>query len=53
MALGFNEPLTEICLSGGKAWPERKVDNLWGDCLENVGSSISHNPIGLYSLLKG
>jgi hypothetical protein len=23
------------------------------DCLENVGSSTSHNPMGLYSLLQG
>jgi hypothetical protein len=27
--------------------------HLWADCLDNVGSLISHNPIGLHSLLRG
>jgi hypothetical protein len=26
---------------------------LWADCLDNVGSSTSHNPIGLHGLLRG
>jgi hypothetical protein len=29
----------------------RKPDSLtaiWGDCLENVGASTSHNPVGLH-----
>jgi hypothetical protein len=27
--------------------------HLWADCLENVESSIFHNPLGLHSLLQG
>jgi hypothetical protein len=27
--------------------------NLWADCLDNVGSLTSHNPIGLHGLLRG
>jgi hypothetical protein len=34
----------------GSTWPHR---HLWADCLENVGSSTSHSPIGLHGLLKG
>jgi hypothetical protein len=26
--------------------------HLWADCLDNVGSLTSHNPIGLYGLLQ-
>jgi hypothetical protein len=26
---------------------------LWADCLDNVGSLTSHNPIGLHGLLQG
>jgi hypothetical protein len=25
----------------------------WADCLDNVGSSTSHNPIGIHGLLRG
>jgi hypothetical protein len=27
--------------------------DLWADCLENVGTSTSHNPMGLHGLLQG
>jgi hypothetical protein len=30
----------------------QKVRHLWTDCLENVESSTSHNPIGLHGLLR-
>jgi hypothetical protein len=55
MALGSAQPLTEMStrnLPGGKGWPARKAD-LTADCLENVGASTSHNPIGLHGLLQG
>jgi hypothetical protein len=26
---------------------------MWADCLENVGGSTSHNPMGLHGLLQG
>jgi hypothetical protein len=38
MAMGFTQPLTEMStrrsfyLSGGKAWPARKADNLTAIC---------------------
>jgi hypothetical protein len=38
-------------ISGGKGQPTCKADNLTADCLENVGASTSHNPMGLHSLL--
>jgi hypothetical protein len=35
----------------------RKADkphrHLWADCLENVGASTFHNPMGLHVLLQG
>jgi hypothetical protein len=38
-------------------WRARKADNLTTicepDCLENVGASTSHNPMGLHGLLQG
>jgi hypothetical protein len=55
MALGFTQPLTEtstINLPGGKAQPACKGDNLTAICLDKVGSSMSHNPIGLQGLLQ-
>jgi hypothetical protein len=58
MALGSTQPLTEMStrnLPGGKGWAARKADNLTAilrsDCLENVGASTSHNPMGLLSLI--
>jgi hypothetical protein len=60
MALGSTQPLIEMSsrnLSGGKERPARKADNLHchlqADCLENVGASTSHKPIGLHGLLHG
>jgi hypothetical protein len=26
---------------------------MWADCLENVGASTSHNPMGVHGLLQG
>jgi hypothetical protein len=40
-------------LPGGKGRPVRKADNLTAICLENVGVSMSHNPMGLHGLLTG
>jgi hypothetical protein len=34
-----------------KAWKPNR--HLWADCLDNVGSSTAHNPMGLHGLLKG
>jgi hypothetical protein len=60
MALGSTQPLTEmstINLPGSKERPVRKADNLTAICepicLENVGASMSHNPVGLHGLLQG
>jgi hypothetical protein len=60
MALGSTQPLTEMStrnLPEGKGRPARKADNLtanlWADCIENVGASTSHNPMGLHGLLQG
>jgi hypothetical protein len=33
-----------------KKHPHRQ---LWADCLDNVGASTSHNPMGLEGLLQG
>jgi hypothetical protein len=41
---------------GSRARPVRMTDNLttiWADCLDNVGSLTSNNPIGLHGLLRG
>jgi hypothetical protein len=35
------------------AWGWQHNRHLWADYLENVGTSTSHNPMGLYSLLQG
>jgi hypothetical protein len=59
MALGSTQPLTETStrnLPEGKGRPARKADNhghLWADCLENVGASTIHSPMGLHGLLQG
>jgi hypothetical protein len=56
MTLGSTQPLTEMStrnLPGGKGWPVRKSDNLIAICLDNVGASTSHNPMGLHGLLQG
>jgi hypothetical protein len=58
MALGSTQARTEMStrnLSGDKGRPVRKADNLTAICdsVENVGASISHNPIGLHGLLQG
>jgi hypothetical protein len=40
---------------GSKVWRVRSADNLTtisADCLDNVGSLTSHNPIGLQGLLR-
>jgi hypothetical protein len=61
MAQGLTQPQTETStrnISGGKGRPvARKGDNLTAlllaHCLENVGTSMSHSPIRLDSLLIG
>jgi hypothetical protein len=52
------QPLTEMNtwnLPGGKGRPARWQPHrrLWADCLENVGASTSHNPMGFHGLLQG
>jgi hypothetical protein len=54
MALGSTYPLREIStrnLLGGKGRlaPHR---HLWTNCLESVGASTSHKPMGLHGLLR-
>jgi hypothetical protein len=58
MALGSTQPLTEMStrnFPGGKGRPALKADNLTAlcECLENVGASTSHSPMGLHGLLQG
>jgi hypothetical protein len=60
MTLSSTQFLTEIStrnLPGSEGRPVRKADNLTAicrtDCLENVGASTSHNPMGLHGLLQG
>jgi hypothetical protein len=43
--------LTNSCYAG--AWGSQPYHHLWADCLDNVGSLTSHNPIGLHGLLRG
>jgi hypothetical protein len=38
---------------GVKARPARKADKVTTICLDNVGTSTSHNPIDLHGLLQG
>jgi hypothetical protein len=38
---------------GSKVRPVSRADNLWADCLDNVGYFPSHNPKGLQGLLRG
>jgi hypothetical protein len=58
--MGVTQPLTEISTRsrkinflGSRARPVRRTDNLAAICLDNVGSSTSHNPTGLQGLLRG
>jgi hypothetical protein len=57
MALGSNQRLTEMSTRntpGDKGPPARKADDLTAiyDCLDTVGASTSHNPMGLHGLLQ-
>jgi hypothetical protein len=52
MVLGLTQPLSEMSVRypfGGKV----RLVRLRADCLDNVGSSTFHNPIGLQGLLRG
>jgi hypothetical protein len=40
-------------VSGERAQPVREADNLTAHCVDSVGSSTSHNPIGLHGMLLG
>jgi hypothetical protein len=61
MTLGLTQPLTEMStrnilgMKGDR--PVLKADNfaicVCVDCLDDVGASTSHNPIGLHGLLQG
>jgi hypothetical protein len=60
MALGSTQPLTEMSIrnvSGGVkvgrcVRPTTSPPSVI-DCLEDVGASTSHNPVGLHGLLQG
>jgi hypothetical protein len=63
MALWLTQSLTKMSTRNlprrgeGAAQPTCKADNLLAfylsvDCLDNVGVSISHNPMGLQGLLQ-
>jgi hypothetical protein len=53
LALGLTQPLTEMSTRNipGEAWQPHP--HLCANCLDHVGSSTSHNTIGLHSLLWG
>jgi hypothetical protein len=56
MALGSTQPVTEMNIRNlplGKEQPAHKADNLTSELIENVGSSMSHNPVDLHGLLQG
>jgi hypothetical protein len=40
-------------VKGGRSVRLTTHRHLWADCLENVGASTSHNPIGFHGLLQG
>jgi hypothetical protein len=58
MSLGSTQPLTEMSTSNlpeVKGRPARKAANVTvceTDFLENVGASMSHNPMGFHGLLQ-
>jgi hypothetical protein len=65
-ALGFALPLTkistrsrQIMFLASRARPVRRAEDLTALCgpivytLDNVGSLISHSPVGLHGLLQG
>jgi hypothetical protein len=41
----------EYSAASAQGW--QRYRHLWVDCLNNVGSLTSHNPIGLYGLFRG
>jgi hypothetical protein len=51
MVMGSKQPLTEMST---RILPARKTDNLAtvSVCIENVGASTSHKPLGLHDLLN-
>jgi hypothetical protein len=56
MALGLTQPLTEVStrnLPGSKGLPARMADRLTAICESILGTSTSHNPMGLHGLLQG
>jgi hypothetical protein len=57
MTLGSTQKLIPEIFMGGKGRPARKAENLaanlWAHCLENVGASMSHNPMSLHCLSQG
>jgi hypothetical protein len=50
MALGS---LTEMSIGNFPGGKRRQVCKTGAYCLQNVGASTSHNPIGLHRLLQG
>jgi hypothetical protein len=57
MTLGSTQPLTGISTTlflGHKERPEHKAHNFiaifFANCLENIGASTSHNPMGIHGL---
>jgi hypothetical protein len=55
MALGSTQPITEMSTRNflkdkGKVWQPYR--HLWADCLDDVGASTSHTPMGLHGMLQ-
>jgi hypothetical protein len=59
MALGSTKPVTEMSTrnlpgdKSGRRLISESHPHLWADCLEYVGASTAHNPMGLHALLQG
>jgi hypothetical protein len=61
MVVGSTQPLTEMStrnISGGEVKGGRRLrlttssPHLWVNCLQNVGASTSHNPMGLHDCYR-
>jgi hypothetical protein len=59
IALGSTRPLNRHEFQESPGWGGkgglrvRLTSRLWADCLDNVGTSTSHNPMGLHGLSQG
>jgi hypothetical protein len=53
MSLASNRPGIFLGIKGGRRVGLTTHRYLYVDCLETVGASTSHNPMGLHGLLQG